>query len=65
MRAYRDGYEDEYDPQWWDMYTLGLGAAHTVSGEEPHRDIVAELHAVVEEVTGVPVTMVKARMGFV
>ena len=41
------------------------GAAHSVSSEAPDRDVVAELRAVVEEVTGKPLPPPRARrMGF-
>lgn len=56
--------------EWWD-YWHGYEAPYGGSGmattlpTEPERDVVAELHAVVEEVTGKPVEAPpRPRMGF-
>lgn len=52
--------DDEYS------YPLHMGGqASPTMPAEPGRDLVAELHAVVEEVTGKPVErLAKPRMGF-
>lgn len=42
----------------------GTGAAHSVSSEPPDHDPVADLHSVVEEITGKPVAKPARRIGF-
>ncbi len=58
--------------EYWDFYLegydasgiVGMGTASTLHSDEP-RDKVAELRAVVAEVTGKPVDQpVRPRMGF-
>jgi hypothetical protein len=48
----------DYPPPW------GQGSAHNVSGEVPARDLIAELHATILEVTGKPVSAPTRRIGF-
>lgn len=57
-------------PQWWD-YWGGYEAPWPSQGSattlptEPENDVIADLHKVVEEVTGSPVERpVRPRMGF-
>jgi len=57
MRA-DDHYDDEVPP--W-----GFGSLQTLTDTEPEYDVVAELHAVIEEVTGEPVeSPAPRRIGF-
>jgi hypothetical protein len=51
--------DDEWTPTPW-----GTGQAHANDNFSPPRDIVAELHAVVAEVTGKPVESQRHRIGF-
>ncbi len=48
----------------WDNLHTWQGSAHSVSGEVPERDLVAELRQVVAEVTGKPVEAPSRRIGF-
>jgi hypothetical protein len=52
----------------WDDYWVpspwGQGQAGAIDGYAPDRDVVQELRAVVEEITGKPVSQPKRRIGF-
>jgi hypothetical protein len=48
----------------WTPTPWSSGTAHAVDNYAAPRDIIAELHAVVEEVTGKPVTRPSRRIGF-
>lgn len=54
--------------QFWfedDLYVqIVNGSAHSVSGESPETSIIERLHATVEKITGKPVVVAKAKMGF-
>jgi hypothetical protein len=52
------------DLEYWVASPWGSGQAGAIDGYAPDRDVVKELHAVVEEVTGKPVSKPKRRMGF-
>ncbi len=54
-------YYDLEDTDW--LAHSGTGAAYAISGDVDH-DVVAALHAVVEEVTGRPVVRPARRIGF-
>lgn len=55
------GWDDYYEPTPW-----GFGSAHSISSDAPESDVIADLHKVVEEVTGKPVQKPEPRrMGFV
>lgn len=52
-------WDDYWEPSPW-----GFGSAGAIDGYAPDRDIIGELHAVVEEITGKPVAKPKRRIGF-
>lgn len=52
-------WDDYWEPSPW-----GFGSADAIDGYAPDRDVIQELHAVVEEVTGKPVRIAKRRIGF-
>lgn len=52
--------EDEH----WTPIPWGFGQAGYLDQSTAKRDVVAELHAVVAEVTGKPVEPAKRRIGF-
>jgi hypothetical protein len=53
----------DYDLDW-PPGPGSVGAAHSVSGDRPDRDIVQELHDTVEEVTRKPVARAARKIGF-
>ena len=57
----RSWYEDDLDGR----YPGNIGAAHSVGGDGPERDVVSELRAVVEEVTRKPLPAVVRKIGFI
>jgi hypothetical protein len=52
-------YEDDWTPPPW-----GFGHASGLDQDAAERDVIADLHAVVEEITGKPVERCKPRIGF-
>ncbi|QDX22140.1 hypothetical protein FP568_13315 [Pandoraea pnomenusa] len=58
---------DDWSENWeYDSGSLtGSGSAHAVSDDEPDSDPLADLHKVIEEITGKPVEKrERNRMGF-
>lgn len=51
----------DYD---WQPNPWGFGSASAIDHFSAPRDVVAELHAVVEEITGKPAVKPRARIGF-
>lgn len=52
------------DDYFYEMPPWGFGSTHSISSDPPERDIVTELHQVIEEVTGKPVIQPARKIGF-
>ncbi|KVN25613.1 hypothetical protein WJ63_15905 [Burkholderia pyrrocinia] len=54
--------DDDYG--YWEPTPWGFGQAGSLDQSAAQRDVIAELHGVVAEVTGKPVTPSRPRIGF-
>jgi hypothetical protein len=53
-----------FDDEYWEPPPWGFGQASGLDQSAAQQDVIADLHAVVEEITGKPVERRKARIGF-